>query len=424
MRKILEIARREYVETIKTKMFLIGLFIVPGIIIGVVLLSSRFIVHQPQQRPPVRIGVTCPSDALFGTINTVFDGYNKTHRQSPLELEAVEASEDLSAAENSGKSKLRQHHLDLYVALEGDLAEESGQVRLYTYRPKPTQMDAVWTVESLFRSAIEDYRCRAKGLDQEQLRRIRNVAVQQVELGSDSGEERVQNQGDRVARMMVPFAFMYLIFMGIAGMGQHMLSSIIEEKNSRIVEVLLSVVSPFELMAGKILGLAGIGLTVTAIWGLVAYGAARQQGLEVEIGASLIAYFLIYYVLGFVLFCAMLSGIGSICNTVKESQSLMMPVMLLLIIPLMFWMPLAQDPNGVMAKVLSFIPPATPMVMILRLSSGADIWSVEIIASILLLAASVVVAIWVAAKVFRTGVLMYGKRPSLREVARWLLARS
>jgi ABC-2 type transport system permease protein len=329
----------------------------------------------------------------------------------------------LSAAEDLGKGKLRQHQLDIYVALEGDLVEASGQVRLYTYRPKPTQMDAVWTVESLFRSAIEDYRCQAKGLDQEQLRRIRNVAVQQVELGSDSGEERVQNQGDRVARMMVPFAFMYLIFMGIAGMGQHMLSSIIEEKNSRIVEVLLSVVSPFELMAGKILGLAGIGLTVTAVWGLVAYGAARQQGFEIEIGASLIAYFLVYYILGFILFCAMLSGVGSICNTIKESQSLMMPVMLLLVIPLMFWMPLAQDPNGVMAKVLSFLPPASPMVMILRLSSGADIWSVEIVASILLLAASVVGAIWAAAKVFRTGVLMYGKRPGLREVARWLTAR-
>jgi ABC-2 type transport system permease protein len=423
MRKILEIARREYVETIRTKMFLIGLFIVPGIIVVVVLISSRFIVRQPQQRPPVRIGVTCSSDPLFGTIKGVFDNYDKAHSQSPLELQTVKAGDDLPAAENNGKGQLRQHHLDLYVALEGDLAEDSGQVRLYTYRPKPAQMDAVWTVESLFRSAIEDYRCQAKGLDQEQLRRIRNVAVQQVELGSDSGEERVQNQGDRVARMMVPFAFMYLIFMGIAGLGQHMLSSIIEEKNSRIVEVLLSVVSPFELMAGKILGLAGIGLTVTSIWGLAAYGAAQQQGFEVEIGASLIVYFLIYYILGFVLYCAMLSGVGSICNTIKESQSLMMPAMLLLVIPLIFWMPLAQDPNGVMAKVLSFIPPATPMLMVLRLSSGADIWFVEIVASILLLAVSVVAAIWAAAKIFRTGVLMYGKRPSLREVARWLMTK-
>jgi ABC-2 type transport system permease protein len=418
MPKILEIARREYVETIRTKMFLIGLFIVPGIIVSVVLLGSRFVVHQSQRRPPIKIGVTCASDALFGAIKAAFDNYNKTHPASPLQLRTIGDDED------RGKSEVRQHQLDLYAALEGDLAETSGQVRLYTYQPKPSQMDAVWTVESLFRSAIEDYRCQAKGLDRALLRRIRDVSVKQVELGSESGQERLQGQGDRVARMMVPFAFMYLIFMGIAGLGQHMLSSIIEEKNSRIIEVLLSVVSPFELMAGKILGLAGIGLTVTSIWGLVAYGAARHQGLEVEIGAGLIVYFLIYYILGFILYCAMLSGVGSICNTIKESQSLMMPVMLLLIIPLIFWMPLAQDPNGVMAKVLSFIPPATPMLMVLRLSSGADIWVVEIAGSILLLAVSVVAAIWAAAKIFRTGVLMYGKRPGLREVARWLLARS
>jgi ABC-2 type transport system permease protein len=89
-----------------------------------------------------------------------------------------------------------------------------------------------------------------------------------------------------MARMMVPFAFMYLIFLGIVGMGQHMISSIIEEKNSRIIEVLLSAISPFELMAGKIAGLAGVGLAVTALWGAAAYGAARWQGIQIDVGAG------------------------------------------------------------------------------------------------------------------------------------------
>jgi ABC-2 type transport system permease protein len=423
MRKILEIARREYVETIRTKMFLIGLFIVPGIIVGVILLTSRFAVHETQQRPPIKVGVTCPLEDLFGTVKAAFDNYNRAHSQSPLALQAVNEEGNLAAAEDRGKSRLRQHELDLYVTIDGNMAEESGQVRLYTYQPKPSQVDSIWTVESLFRSAVEDYRYRVKGLDQQLLRKIRTVSVKQVELGTDSGHERVQNEKDRVARMMVPFAFMYLIFIGILALGQHMLSSIIEEKNSRIIEVLLSVVTPFELMAGKILGLAGLGLTVTSIWGLVAYSAARYEGIEIQVGASMAAYFLIYYVLGFVLYCAMLSGVGSICNTIKESQSLMMPVTLLLVIPLMLWLPLSQNPNGGLAKALSFIPPVTPMLMILRLSSGADVWFIEVIASILLLAVSVVAAVWVAAKIFRTGVLMYGKRPSLREVARWVTAR-
>jgi ABC-2 type transport system permease protein len=417
MRKILEIALREYVETIRTKMFLIGLFVVPAVMVGAILLTARFIVQQPKERPAVRVGVTCPSEALLGFIKTAFDAYNMGHSRSPLRLDTVHVGEE------TGKNQLRQHEMDLYVTLEGDLAEESGRVRLYSFQPKPSQLDSLWTVENLLRSAIEDYRCQVKGLDREQLRKLRVISLEQIELGSEAGREHVQNQGNRAARMMVPFAFMYLIFIGMLAMGQHMLSSIIEEKNSRIIEVLLSVVSPFELMAGKILGLAGLGMTVTVIWGSAAYGAARYEGMEIGIGASLAVCFFVYYVLGFLLYCALVCGAGSICNTMKESQSLMMPVTLLLIIPLMLWPALVQDPNGALARGLSFIPPITPMLMILRLSSGADVSVLETAATILLLAVSVVGAIWVASKIFRTGILMYGKRPGLREVARWLLAR-
>jgi len=187
--------------------------------------------------------------------------------------------------------------------------------------------------------------------------------------------------------------------------------------------VLLSAVSPFELMAGKIACLAGIGLTVTTLWGLGAYVAARRQGIDITVGPGLVVFFLVYYILGFTLFSAILAGVGSVCNTVKETQSLMMPVMLVFIIPLISWMKLAQDPNGTLAHVLSFVPPATPMVMMLRLSTGSSISPAEIIGSVLFLAASVLATVWAAAKIFRTGVLMYGKRPGLREVWHCLLEK-
>jgi len=199
-----------------------------------------------------------------------------------------------------------------------------------------------------------------------------------------------------------------------------MISSIIEEKNSRIIEMLLSAISPFQLMAGKILGLAGVGLTVMALWGAAAYGTATWQGIKIDIGPVLLAYGLAYYVLGFVLFSAILAGVGSICNTVKETQSLMMPVTLIFVIPLIAWPQLARDPNGDLARVLSYVPLTTPMLMVLRLSSGPDIWWGEVAISFLVLIVGVLVSIWLAAKVFRTGILLYGKRPGPREVLRWL----
>jgi ABC-2 type transport system permease protein len=259
-----------------------------------------------------------------------------------------------------------------------------------------------------------------RNLSPELLAELRNVPIERVEVGATDDAQRIESESQRVTKMMVPFFFMFLIYMGIVGMGQHMLSSIIEEKNSRVIEVLLSALSPFQLMAGKILGLGGIGLTVMSLWTVAAYIAARWQGLNIDVTAELALYFVIYYVLGFLLFNSMMVGIGSICNTIKETQSLMTPIMMVFILPLMGWFKLVQDPGGTLARVLSFVPPVTPMVMILRLSAGFDIWVGEILFSIVLLAATVLATIWAAAKVFRTGILMYGKRPGLREVIKWL----
>jgi ABC-2 type transport system permease protein len=220
---------------------------------------------------------------------------------------------------------------------------------------------------------------------------------------------------------MVPFFFMYLMFLGIISSGQQMVSSVIEEKNSRIIEVLLSAVSPFELMAGKIIGLAGTGLTLVILWAIGAFLTARSQNINIDVTGEIIVYFAIYYILGYLLISSIMVAAGSVCNTIKETQSLMMPLTMIFIIPLVSWFKVAQDSNGMLSRIFSFIPPMTPLVMMARFSSGSEIWIVEIFATIILLVVTVFVAIWAAAKIFRTGILMYGKRLSVREVCRCLL---
>jgi len=134
----------------------------------------------------------------------------------------------------------------------------------------------------------------------------------------------------------------------------------------------------------------------------------------------MLPYFVIYYVLAFLFFGSFMVGVGSICNTIKETQSLMMPVMLCCVVPLIAWQNILREPGSALARGFSFFPPTTPMIMILRLAAGFEVPMVEVLASIVLLAATVLATMWVAAKVFRTGILMYGKRPGLLEVARWL----
>jgi ABC-2 type transport system permease protein len=420
MWKIAKVAQREFVDTVKTRTFLLGLLFIPVLVGGIILLSKKMSESEGGPRPPVRVGVTSPAGELLTRITNAFAEHNKARPLTPLELRLVAGEEGSASSDERGKEQLRKSELDAYVVLEGDLAGGQGAMQFYTYKPKASQIDTLWTVERLLRDAVVDQRYQARGIDRAVLAEIQNVPLRRVELGEDQGREKEQSEGQRVARMMAPFAFMYLIFIGIVGMGQHMISSIIEEKNSRIIEMLLSAISPFQLMAGKIAGLAGVGLTVMALWGTAAYATATWQGIRIDVGPELLVYGLAYYVLGFVLFSALLAGVGSVCNTVKETQSLMMPITLIFIIPLVTWPQLARDPNGDLARILSYVPPTTPMLMVLRLASSPDIWWGEIVLSFVVLTAGVLAIIWLAAKIFRTGILLYGKRPGPREVLRWL----
>lgn len=221
-------------------------------------------------------------------------------------------------------------------------------------------------------------------------------------------------------RMMTAFAFMFLMFMGIFGTGHWMLASVIEEKSSRVLEVLLSAVSPFELMAGKIVGLAGAGLTFVGIIVCAASLTAAAQGMLPPVSFGTVTYFVSYYVLGFLLMSSVYAAVGSACNTAREAQTLMMPIALLFVAPMAAWHYIALNPNGLAAIILSALPPVTPIVMMLRIGMLPDLPFYEIVLSFIILGASVPVAIWAAAKIFRTGILMYGKPPKLREILRWI----
>jgi len=421
MQKIIKVAHREYVETAKTRAFILMIVLLPVMIAFIIFFARRFDrSKETAERPPMRVGVTDMTGQLYDRIKTAFDEHNKRYPNRQVLCAEIENLQDRDQTEDQGKSRLRQGELDAYVVLDKDCLDGSGEINLYIYKPKPADIDAFWAIKNPLRTAVVNERCELHNLSPELLDEIRDVPIKDVDVGLTETEERVQTKGDRVFRMMVPFFFMYLLFLGIMTMGQQMLSSVIEEKSSRVIEVLLAAVSPFELMAGKILGLVGISLTVVSLWGVAAYGAARWQGLNVQIAAEMLPYFVVYFVLAFLLFGSIMVGIGSICNTIKETQSLMTPVMLMCVVPLLAWQNIMQEPGGTLARVLSFFPPTTPMVMILRLASEADVSKVEIAASIILLAAAVLVMIWVAAKVFRTGILMYGKRPGLREVVRWM----
>ena len=424
MRKILKIARREYGETVRTKTFIIGLLVAPLLIGIVMFISVRSAIHNTTDAPAKRVAVTDLTGKLSEKIMSNVYSHNKSTPKRQMSVHFVPADPDsIDEVATSQKRKLQLGALDLYAIIDPNVTE-GGKIHFYSRARKAPDIELISMARGVLQAVVVQQRCELQNVSPELLAELRRrVPIEHVEVSLNDGVERTRSDADKIIGTMLPFFFIFMMFMGIFGMGQHMVSSVIEEKNSRVIEVLISAVSPFELMAGKILGLGAIGLTVMGIWSGVAYGAASARGLDLDIPPALLGYFVLYYVLGFMLFSSIQAGIGSLCNTIKEAQSPMMPLSIIIIIPMLSWMSLVRNPEGTLAQVLSYVPLLTPMIMILRICAGDNMSAFQIIAPTAVLIASVPGVIWISARIFRTGILMYGKRPGLKEIARWIKQR-
>ena len=419
MNKIICIAQREYRETAKTKFFLFSIFFTPAIIIGLMVLM-RFMTEKAAhgERPAKTVAILDLSNKLAPDLQQAFDHYNASNPQRMIRAEIVPLQTGDDADVERVKAGVRAGTWDGALVVGKNVTGGEGESRYYSKTRNIDDLELLSRAQSLHQDAVVNYRFQAHNLPAELIADLRReTPVTQIDV--TAGQEK---QGMQFARLITPFFFLFLMFMGIFGTSQGMLTSVIEEKNSRVMEVLLSAVSPFQLMAGKILGLAGLGFTIMLVWGMVAYGAAASQGLGDLLSVSGVGYFAAYFVLGFLLFSSIFAAIGAMCNSVKEAQAMMTPLMILVIVPMMIWSYIAQYPNGGVAVALSFFPITTPMIMILRIGATSDLPRIQILASLVVLALSVPAAMWIAAKIFRTGILMYGKPPSPREILRWLRA--
>ena len=248
-----------------------------------------------------------------------------------------------------------------------------------------------------------------------------------------SGKVEKVEKADEFLQLIAPIVFVYLLWISIFTSANFLLTNTIEEKSNRIIEVLLSSVSPQQLMVGKILGLAASGLVMVGCWALFAYSGLKlaplfgesfaatvtNLGLEKIVGnPRYMISFVAYYLAGYLLYASVLAGIGSVCNSLKEAQNLMQPVMIFLIVPFLAMFPIAKDPNGPLAKFMTYIPLFTPFTMMNR--AGGPPSTTEYVITSVLIIATIWIALKLAGKVFRIGVLMTGKPPKIREIWGWL----
>ena len=331
--------------------------------------------------------------------------------------------ERLQAGELVGIAVIPEELLDMSLEIE-DLPEdralrarhESFELFL-TQDSAPNQTKAL---EDVLGQAVIETRAKLGGIDYERTRWILSwpdvIAIRVSASGENPENTRI--------RMILPIILMMLLWVSTFTSGNYILTSTIEEKSNRVMEVLLSAVSPMQLMTGKILGQSAVAGFMLVMYGGMALAGLFVLAMSDLVSMSLVVLSVCYFIIAYFTVASMMAAIGSAVSDLRDAQSLMGPAVLVLMLPLILWMPISNNPDSMLAISTGFIPPLLPFVMILRVAGSSEAlpaW--QIVLSLAIGGASMIGMLWICARIFRVGVLMQGKPPSPLELIRWMRYR-
>lgn len=409
--KTLSVARWEYLEKIKTKAFILSMVITPLIIIAFSILPSML--SQQEDETTKIIGIVDPSQFYFQELKKELVKYKFENDQPNFIVQNIfDPALQLDQIKKQADKKVFDGKIQGYLLV---LNAETDSLK-FEYRSKNigSFSDLNKLENELNNIRIKNYLTSA-GLSQNISDIINNNSELIQIIIEENGKE---SSSDFMIVFFSSFIFIILLMMMVIYSGQMLVRSLVEEKANRLIEILLSSCTPEDLLTGKILGLSLLGLTQIFIWALIAISLA---------GAALIPYaafenilpMLVYFILGFLFYTTIFVGIGSIVSTEQEAQQVTSYLSLIMMLPIVIAVPAIQNPNTILVKILSFFPLTTPTIMLLRLNIS-EISTLEILTTILLLISSIILMIFISSKIFRIGILSYGKRPSLKEISKWI----
>jgi ABC-2 type transport system permease protein len=435
------IFKREYLSRVKTKGFWIGTLLLPIVMAAAIILPSLLMV---QTRAALRLAVVDQSGALGQALI------------QQLAAEKEDGSEDLKE-QVRGPAKVGRSSSGLaskfQVTLEPRAQNATAQAKDLDRRVLDKELDA-WLLipadvlasnrveyhgesianfvtQEVLGSRVSDVaraaRIREAGLDAALVARLsKSVSIETTRVTAEGGREE-----SGMAGFFIAYGLFFLLFMSMMIWGQQVMTGVLEEKSSRVVEVVISAVRPFELMMGKLLGIAGVALTQLAIWlgflvALTAPSLATSipflsaAGLKLPtIAPHVLFHFLAFFLLGFLLYASCYAAMGSAFNNVQEAQQTAGFLNVGLSIPAFAFLAIINDPDSALSVGLTFFPLFTPLLMMLRIAvKMPPLWQVA--AGYLISIAGVVAMVWLCGKIYRVGILMYGKKPTLPEIWRWV----
>jgi ABC-2 type transport system permease protein len=422
MAKLWAVISREYMERVRSKWFLFAT------IFGPVLFGALLII------PPLLALRTKASDDIANIVILDATGAGLGGRVAaaiprpvgaPLPVVRVVSLDTLTRAESTATHEVVRNATRGYLVLDnftlaGDSARYAGR--------NASSIGDMETLTGVVRQSVLRTRLAQAHVDSAQAAAIAALKPQLI-------TERLSEQGRAGSGMVNAFAgfgMAFLLYMSIILYGQTVLRGVIEEKNTRVAEVVVSSVPTDTLLAGKVLGVGAVGMTQLIVWFtsgilmakfrapiLIALGAKPDTTAlpHVSFGAAVVL--VLFFVLGYIFYSSLFAAVGAMVSNEQDAQQAATPVILLIVTPMLFLQTILLNPSSRTAEVLSWLPFSAPIIMPLRLIVTSVSW-IEVGLTLLGVLAACAGAVWLSARIYRVGLLMYGKRPSLSEVARWV----
>jgi ABC-2 type transport system permease protein len=441
MRKILAVIRREFIERVRTRAFIISTILFPLLMAMFTVLPALLLRRAGGTK---RIAVV---EGLEGTFATRVAEALETNRRRdsaapiPFDVERLPAVGRVEVVRDSVLALTGLSKRADVVGFDGVLVltEETlrnGQLNYYGANVgSPAEMGRL---EDILRPVVQRERLERLGVDPG----VVLQAIGKVDLVTQKvADGRLTGQSG-AATFGLAYGMVFILYLTLMIYGSQVMTSVVEEKSSRIIEVLASSLRPFELMLGKVVGVGLVGLFQLSIWAATAlylgsFGASFMGRMMGDGGAAaatassggpsvlsaispaLVIIFLVLFILGFLFYAAMFAAVGAMSSTVQDTQQLMIPVTLPIMLGIMTIFALVNDPNGTLGKVITFIPFWAPFALPVRYSiTPLPIW--EVVSAIVVMILSVLGVAWVAGRVYRVGILSYGKRATFRDMVRWV----
>lgn len=424
MAKLWAIIKREYIERVRSKWFLIATFLGPVFFAAIIILPAWMASRSRATSEVYNTTILDATTTGFGQrLSAAIAGDTAAGNKRPQVQLVLPAN--LTQAESTATADvMAKKKVGYLVVTEATVAGETAR---YAGRNASSVPDMA-QLRTALRQTILASRLEKVGIEESRMKELTFIPL-------NFTTERITERGrggSGMASVAFGFAIGFLLYMTIIIYGQTIMSSVIEEKTSRVAEVVMSSVPTDTLLVGKVLGVGAVGLTQQVLWIGTTYvllkirepimaklGAPTMNFSlpEISLGAAIL--FLAFFILGFIFYASLYAAVGSAVNSEQEARQAATPLMIMVVSAGVFIQPVLLNPTGTVATVLSLVPITSPIIMPIRMAV-TGVPPLEMAASIGFLILGCAAALWLASRIYRVGLLMYGKKPTMREMLRWV----